>query len=48
LRGSLYGLALLLGEHVLEPFLLGGRRLTDLLELPLQVNNPLLLLCCML
>jgi hypothetical protein len=44
LRSSLHGLALLLGELVLEPFLLSGRRLTDLLELSLKVDNPLLLL----
>jgi hypothetical protein len=44
LRSSLYGLALLLGELVLKPFLLSGRRLTDLLELPLKVDDPLLLL----
>jgi hypothetical protein len=48
LRSSLYGLALLLGKLVLEPFLLSGRHLMDLLELPFQVNNPLLLLCCIL
>jgi hypothetical protein len=48
LRCSLYGLALLLGELILEPFLLSGHHLMDLLELPLQVNNPLLLLCCIL
>jgi hypothetical protein len=44
LRSSLHGLALLLGELVLEPFLLGGRCLADLLELSLKVDNPLLLL----
>jgi hypothetical protein len=43
LRSSLHDLALLLGELVLEPFLLGGCRLTDLLELSLKVDNPLLL-----
>jgi hypothetical protein len=33
LRSGLHGLAPLLGELVLEPLLIGGRRLTDLLEL---------------
>jgi hypothetical protein len=42
LRCSLLGLALLLGKLVLEPFLLGIRRLTDLLELLLKVSNSLL------
>jgi hypothetical protein len=46
LRSSLHSLALLLGELVLEPFLLSGCRLTDLLELPLKVDDSLLLLCC--
>jgi hypothetical protein len=45
LRSSLHGLALLLGELVLEPLLFGSRRLTDLLELLLKVGNPLLPLC---
>jgi hypothetical protein len=45
LRGSLHGLALLLGELIFELLLLGGRRLVDLLELSLKVDNPLLLLC---
>jgi hypothetical protein len=44
LRSSLHGLALLLGELVLEPLLLGSCRLTGLLELSLKVNNLLLLL----
>jgi hypothetical protein len=44
LRSSLHVLALLLSELVLEPFLLGGCRLTDLLEFSLKVDNPLLLL----
>jgi hypothetical protein len=48
LRSSLHGLALLLGELVLEPFLLGGCRLTDLFELSLKVDNMLLLLDCIL
>jgi hypothetical protein len=42
MRDSLYGLALLLGELVLEPLLLGGYRLADLLELSLKVDNLLL------
>jgi hypothetical protein len=46
LRSSLHDLALLLGELVFEPFLLGGCRLTDLLELSLKVDDPLLLLRC--
>jgi hypothetical protein len=46
LRSSLHGLALLRGELVLEPFLLGGRRLTYLVKLSLKVDNPLLLLRC--
>jgi hypothetical protein len=41
LHSSLHGLALLLGELVLEPLLFGSRRLTDLLELQLKVSNPL-------
>jgi hypothetical protein len=45
LRSSLHGLALFLGELVLEPFLFSGRRLTDVLQLLLKVDNPLLLLC---
>jgi hypothetical protein len=44
LRSSLHGLALLLGELVLEPLLLDGCCLADLLELSLKVDNPLLLL----
>jgi hypothetical protein len=46
LRSSLHGLALILGELVLKPFLLGGCRLSDILELSLMVDNPLLLLRC--
>jgi hypothetical protein len=48
LRSGLHGLAPLLGELVLEPFLIGGRRLMDLLELSLEVDNPLFLLLSML
>jgi hypothetical protein len=48
LRSSLHGLALLLGELVLEPLLLSGCRLTDLLEFLLKVDNLLLLLRCIL
>jgi hypothetical protein len=48
LRSSLYNLALLFGELVLEPPLLVSRRLTDLLELLLKVDNPLFLLRCVL
>jgi hypothetical protein len=44
LRGGLHGLALLLGELVLELLLFGGCRLADLLELSLKVDNPLLFL----
>jgi hypothetical protein len=44
LRSSLYGLALLLDELVLEPLLLGSRCLMDLLELLLKVDDPLFLL----
>jgi hypothetical protein len=46
LRSSLHGLALLLGELILKPFLLRSRRLTDFLELSLKIDNPLLLLRC--
>jgi hypothetical protein len=46
LRSSLHGLALLLSKLVLEPLLLSGHRLTELLELSLKVDNPLLLLRC--
>jgi hypothetical protein len=42
LCSSLHGLALLLGELVLELLLIGGRRLVDLPELSLKVDNPLL------
>jgi hypothetical protein len=48
LRSGLHGLAPLLGELILEPFLLSRRRLTDLLELSLKVDDPLLLLHCIL
>jgi hypothetical protein len=44
LRSSLHGLALLFDKLVLEPFLLSGSHLADLLELSLKVDNPLLLL----
>jgi hypothetical protein len=44
LRSGLHGLAPLLGELVLEPFLLSRHRLTNLLEISLKVDNPLLLL----
>jgi hypothetical protein len=43
LHSSLHGLAPLLGELVLELLLIGGRRLTDLFELSLKVDNLLLL-----
>jgi hypothetical protein len=43
LRDSLHGLALLLGELVLEPLLLGSCHLAYLLELLLKVDNLLLL-----
>jgi hypothetical protein len=48
LRSGLHGLASLLGELVLELLLIGGRYLTDLLELSLKVENPLFLLFSML
>jgi hypothetical protein len=48
LRSGLHGLAPLLGELILEPLLIGGYRLTDLLELSLKIYNPLFLLLCML
>jgi hypothetical protein len=48
LHSGLHSIALLLGELVLEPLLIGGCRLTDLLELPLKVDNPLFLLFRML
>jgi hypothetical protein len=44
LRGGLHDLALLFGKLVLEPFLFGGCRITDLLELSLKVDDPLFLL----
>jgi hypothetical protein len=44
LRSGLHGLVPLLGELVLESFLLSRRRLTNLLELSLKVDDPLLLL----
>jgi hypothetical protein len=44
LCGNLYGLALLLGELVLEPLLFGSCRLMDLLELLLKVDNLLFFL----
>jgi hypothetical protein len=48
LHSSLHSLALLLDKLVLEPFLFGSRRLTDLLELLLKVGNPLSPPCCVL
>jgi hypothetical protein len=48
LRSGLHGLALLLGKLVLEAFLLSRRRLRDLLELSLKVDNTLLLVRCIL
>jgi hypothetical protein len=48
LRSGLHGLAPLLGELILEPILIGGHRLTDLLELSFKVDNLLFLLLCML
>jgi hypothetical protein len=44
LCSSLHGLALLLGELILELLFLGGSSLVDLLEPSRKVNNPLLLL----
>jgi hypothetical protein len=44
LRSGLYGLALLLGELVLEPLLLHRCHFTDLFELSLKVEDPLFLL----
>jgi hypothetical protein len=44
LRSGFHGLASLLGELILEPFLLSSCCFTDLLELSLEVNNLLLLL----
>jgi hypothetical protein len=43
LHSSLHGFALLLGDLVLELLLIGGRRLADLLDLSLKVDNSLLL-----
>jgi hypothetical protein len=48
LRSGLHGLALILGKLVLEAFLLSRRRLRDLLELSLKVDNTLLLVRCIL
>jgi hypothetical protein len=48
LHSGLQGLAPLLGELILELLLISGRRLTDLFELPLKVDNPLFLLRCIL
>jgi hypothetical protein len=48
LHGGLHGLAPLLGELILEPLFLGGISLTNLPELSLKVDDPLLLLRCML
>jgi hypothetical protein len=44
LRSVLHGLAPLLSKLVFEPFLLSRRRLMDLLEFSLKVDDPLLLL----
>jgi hypothetical protein len=43
-HSGLHGLAPLLSELVLEPLLIAGCCLTDLLELSLKVVNPLFLL----
>jgi hypothetical protein len=48
LHSGLQGLAPLLGELILELLLISGRRLTDLFELSLKVDNPLFLLRCIL
>jgi hypothetical protein len=48
LHSGLHDLAPFLGELVLEPLLIGGRRLMDFLELSLNVDNPLFLPLCML
>jgi hypothetical protein len=48
LRSGIHGLAPLLGKLVLEPLLIGGCHLTDLLELSFKVDNPLFLLLGML
>jgi hypothetical protein len=48
LRSGIHGLAPLLGKLVLEPLLISGCHLTDLLELSLKVDNPLFLLLGML
>jgi hypothetical protein len=44
LCGGLHGLAPFLSKLVLEPLLVGGRRLTYLLELSLKVDNMLFFL----
>jgi hypothetical protein len=44
LRSGLYGLALLLGELILEPLLLRTHHFTDLFELSLKVEDSLFLL----
>jgi hypothetical protein len=44
LRSSLHGLAPLLNELILEPLLVGGRRLKNLPELSLKVGNALFFL----
>jgi hypothetical protein len=41
LRSGLHSLAPFLSELVLEPLIVGGRRLTNLLELSLKVGNVL-------
>jgi hypothetical protein len=43
LRSGLVGLALLLGELILELLLFGSCRFSDLFELLLKLNDPLLL-----
>jgi hypothetical protein len=45
LRSGLVVLALLLGELVLELLLLGSRRIPDLFELLLKLNDSLLFRC---
>jgi hypothetical protein len=44
LRSGLHGLAPFLSELILEPLLVGGRRLTNLSELSLKVGNTLFFL----
>jgi hypothetical protein len=47
LRGGLHGLVPFLGKLVLEPLLVGSRRLTYLLKLSLKVDDTLFFLLCM-